>query len=153
MFVRVDVRNNNARGLNLPNLRRGFGGNFVGVHAAGDRARGECHHAIAEVGRAGERGKLLCAQNRLSVGEHNMAADAKFGNRLCQLCRFCERRTIGHQRRRSHDAVRVSLHDGPVHARSEAKIVRIDNQTAQAASLAGSDRNFPDRNFEDRNFG
>jgi hypothetical protein len=47
----------------------------------------------------------------------------------------------------------VSLHDGPVHARSEAKIVRVDNQTAQAASLAGSHRNFPDPNFEDRNFG
>jgi hypothetical protein len=31
----------------------------------------------------------------------------------------------------------MSLDDGPIHARSEAKIVRVDDQTPHAASLAG----------------
>src|SRR5258708_9985877 len=66
-----------------------------------------------------------------------MATDTEFRNRLCELNCFRECGTVGHQRRRSDYAARMSLDDGPVHAGSEAKIVRIDDQTPHATSLAG----------------
>jgi hypothetical protein len=49
-----------------------------------------------------------------------------------------ERGTVGHERRRGDDAMGVSLQNGPVHAQSVAKIVRIDDQTPHPASLAGT---------------
>ena len=137
VFVGVEVRYGDARGLNLANLRGGFGGNFVGVHAAGDGTCGECQHAVAKVRGSRERGKLRGSKNRLAIGEHDMATDAQFRDRSCQLCSLGERRAVGHERRRSDDAARVSLNDGPVHARSVAKIVRVDDQTPHDASLAG----------------
>ena len=139
VFVGVDVRNGDSRRLNFANLCGGFGGNFVGIDAAGDGARREGEHAIAKVCRQLVReGSCLRAKNRLAVDQHHMAADAQLRDGLCQSSRFCEGRTVGHQRRRSHDAARVSLDDGPVHARSEAKIICIDDQTPHAASLAGT---------------
>src|ERR1039457_1753727 len=137
MFMSVDVRNGDSRRLNLANLCGGFGGNLIGVDAPGDRARGESHQAIAEGRGAGQRGELLRAQNWPAIDEHDMATDAEFRDRLCQLRGLVESQTISHERRRSYDAARVSLHNGPVHARCEAKIICVDDQTPHPASLAG----------------
>ncbi len=82
VLVCVEVRYGDACGLDLANLRGGFGSDFVGVHAAGDGACGECGHAVAEVGRGGERGKLPRGKNRLAVGEHDMAANAQLWDSL-----------------------------------------------------------------------
>ena len=76
-------------------------------------------------------------QNRVAVGEYDVTTDAQFRNRLGELCCLGERRAVGHERRRSDDAVRVGLDDCAIHARGVAKIVRVDDQTPHAASLAG----------------
>src|SRR5450631_4244332 len=144
VFVSVDVRNGNAGGLKLANLRCRFRGDLVGVHAAGNSTRGECHHAIAEVRSGGEGGKLFCAKNGVAIGKHNMATDAELPDSLGVLHGLRERQTIGHKRRRSDDAVGVSFDDGTVHARSVAKIICVDDQTPHAASLAGRPRDHGD---------
>src|ERR1700694_5563420 len=122
MFVSVDMRNRDSGRLNLTNLRAGFRNNFIGVDAASDRSRRESHHAIAEVCAAGKSGKLLGVQNWLAINQHHVATDAQSWDRLCQSSRLCESRSVGHERRRSHDTAGVSLHNAPVHARSEAKV-------------------------------
>ena len=137
MFVRVDVRNDNARSLNLAYLGRRFGGYLVGIHLAGNRASGKRHHAVTKVRSRGERGKPFRSQNRISIREDNMAANAELRNGFRQPDRLGKGRTIGHQRRRSYDAACMSLHNRPVHARSEAKIICVDDQTPHAASVAG----------------
>ncbi len=136
VFVGIDMRDDNAGGLKLANLGGGFGGDFAGIHATGNRARGEYRHAVSKVRIDRKRGKLFCSKDRPSVGEHNMAADTQFRNCLCQLRRFHEGRTVGHERRRSNHAARVSLHDGAVYARSVAEIICVDDQAPHAASLA-----------------
>src|SRR5580700_3137542 len=93
VFVTVDMRDGDARGLNLSNLGGGFFGDFTCGHAASNRTGGEREHAIAKVPGAGERKKLVWAKDRLAVGEHKMAADAEFRNSLCELNGICEGRT------------------------------------------------------------
>src|SRR5579859_5661999 len=66
-----------------------------------------------------------------------MATHAKPRQVFRLLHSFSKTRAVGHQRRRSHDSVRMSFDDSPVHARRVAKIICIDDQTPHAASLAG----------------
>ena len=97
VLVGVDVRDGNAGRLNLADLRRGFGGDLPGVHASSDRTRGEGRHAVAEVGRSGDREKVCCRKNRPTIGEDNMAANAQFWKVFCQLCGFQKSQAVRHQ--------------------------------------------------------
>ena len=132
------MRDHDAGGLNLSNLGGGFGGNFVGIKTAGDGARCKCHHTVAEVRAGGQRGQGLRTKNGIAIREHDMATHAQLRDCFRQLHGVGKRRAIRHQRRRSDNAARVGLDDGPVHARSVAKIIGIDDQTPHAASLAGT---------------
>ena len=66
-----------------------------------------------------------------------MASDAQAGRAPGQCGRFGEGCSVGHQRGRGHNATRVRLDDGTVHARSESEVIRIDDEAAQGESLAG----------------
>ncbi len=113
VFVSVDVRNRDSGRLNLANLRGGFGNNFFGVDAAGDRARRESHHAIAKVCALVRVGSCWASRTGWPSISTTWQPMLRVRDRLCQLSRLCESRTVGHQRRRSHDAARVSLNDAP----------------------------------------
>jgi hypothetical protein len=140
VLVSVDVRNRDPGGLNLANLRARFRGDLFGIHSAGDGARREGFQSIAKAWSRGtphQRGNFLSAEDRLAIDQHHMTADAQPWQRLRQLRRFAERRAIGHQRGGCHNSPRVSLDNGPVHARSKTKIISVDDQTPHPASLAG----------------
>src|SRR5580700_2540464 len=69
-----------------------------------------------------------------------MAAHAEARNSLCQIHRVVEGAPVGHQRGRSNDAAGMSLDNGAIDARGEAKVIGIDDQSPHRASLAGGSR-------------
>src|SRR5579864_665501 len=71
VFVSVDVRNGDSSRLNLANLCGGFGGDFLGIDAASDRARRKSEQPMAKAGVAGKRGKLLRAKNRPAIDQNH----------------------------------------------------------------------------------
>ena len=66
-----------------------------------------------------------------------MTAHAEKRNSLCQAHGVFKRTPVGHQRGGSHDSTSVSFDDAAIHARGEAKVIGIDDQTAHRVSLAG----------------
>ena len=98
VLVCVEVRYGDARGLNLANLRGGFGSNLVGVHAAGNRACCEFHHTVAEMRRGRERWELSRGKNRLAVGKHDMATNAQLRDSLREFRGLGKSRAVGHER-------------------------------------------------------
>src|ERR1700687_56159 len=139
VFVSVDVRNGDSSRLNLANLCGGFGGDFLSIDAASDRARRKSDQPVAKAGIAGKRGKLLRAKNRPAIDQNYMATDAEFWDRFGQLSRLFESRTVGHEGGRRHDPADVSFDDSPVHARSESEVICVDDQAPHRASLAGEE--------------
>jgi len=140
VLVGVDVRNDNSGRLNFANLRRRFGGDFVGIHSAGDRSGGELFETVAKMSRRGERGKLVGAKNGLAIDQNDVATDAQIRRARDQFSCFSECLAVRHQRGRGHDAVRVGLDDGAIHTGSESEIIRVHDQTPHVASLAGRRR-------------
>ena len=65
-----------------------------------------------------------------------MTADAELRIPFSQLHRLGKSRTVGHQGGGSHDPAGMRLDDGAIGPGSKPEIVRIDNEPAQAASLA-----------------
>jgi len=148
VLVGVDVRDDDSGRLNFANLCSGFGRDLVCVHATGDGASGEGRHAIAKVGRGGERWELAGGKNRVAVDEEHMAADAQTREGFSQVHGFGEGGAVGHQRGRGDDSAGVSLDDGPVYARSVAKVICVDDQAAHGASLAGRGRGTVQRLYD-----
>ena len=97
VFVSVDVRNGDSSRLNLANLCCGFGGDFLGIDAASDRAGRKSEQPIAKAGIVGKRGKFLRTKNRPAIDQNYVATDAEFWERFGQLSRLFESRTIGHE--------------------------------------------------------
>ena len=75
--------------------------------------------------------------NGSAVHQDDVASHSQSRRGLRQTHRLCECRAVGHQRRRTYDALFVGLDDGTIHARCETKIVSVDDQPAHRASLAG----------------
>jgi hypothetical protein len=134
--VRVHMRDADSAGLQLANLRHSLGKNLRVGNAAAKRSSCEALNAIAETPGLRERRKLLRIENGFAIDQHDMTADAELRIPLGQLDRFDKSRTVGHQSRGSDDAARMRLHDGAIDSGSKPEIVRIDNEPAQAASLA-----------------
>ena len=137
VFVRIDVRDRNACGLNLSNLRGCFDSDLGGIHSTCEGAGGKGFQPITKAERVGERRKSRWIENGLAVDQHNMTADAQFWGGFRQFDGFGERRTLRHQRGRSYNPADVAFHDGPIHPGGESEIVRIHDEPPHAASLAG----------------
>ena len=141
MFVSVEMTHNDTRGLQLSNLRDGFGLNLFLVKAASKRMRRKILQAVAKPWTArivrDEGGNLFSGQYGLSVDQNDVTADAQLRYRLSQLHSFSESRAGSHQGGRCHYAASVCLHNGAVYTRGEAEVVRIDDQPSHCASLAG----------------
>src|SRR5579864_3340427 len=138
VLVRVEVRDGNAGTLNSADLGGSFDRDFFRVKASEDGTGGETLQAIAEMGvPVGQSSNVIQRSERHAINENNVTSDAQIRNRRNQLGSLCEGGTIRHQRRRGNDTTRMSLDDGAIDTRSESEIVRIDNETAHAASLAG----------------
>ena len=129
-----------SAGLNLANLRRCLGENLVRVDAAGKRSGCKALQPIAKRPEGVRDGSFSASSKGFAIDQHDVAADAELRIAFGQLHRLGKSRPVGHQRRGSDDAARMSLHDGAIHPRSKSEIVRIDNEPAQAASLATEPR-------------
>lgn len=66
-----------------------------------------------------------------------MAAHAESGSARCHPHRLLEFRAIRHQRGGGDDATLMRLDYGAVDAGGQTKVVRVDDEPPQAASLAG----------------
>lgn len=64
-----------------------------------------------------------------------MAADVQFWDSARQVDGAAKRAPVRHQRCGRHDSALVCIHDGLVNARSQTKIIRIDDQPSQVVSL------------------
>src|SRR4051794_36964860 len=60
-----------------------------------------------------------------------MAADVQGGMLARQAHGIFERISVGHQRSRREDPVRVRVDDAPVHVGGETEVIRIDDQAFQ----------------------
>lgn len=65
-----------------------------------------------------------------------MAADAQLRKLLREFLGLAKCQAAGHQCGGSYDAVLMRLNDGPIYARCESEIVRINDEAPHSASLA-----------------
>ena len=144
VLVRVKVSDGNAGGLQLADLGGGFGFDFIGRQAAQHRERPKLADALAEARIAGavtaavqQTVDLRLGKQGSAVHQDDVASHSQSRRGLRQTHRLRKCLAVGHQRRRTHDAVFVGLDDGTIHARRETKIVSVDDQAAHRASLAG----------------
>jgi hypothetical protein len=142
VLVGVNMGYDDARGLNLSNLRHGFGFDLFLIKVARERPGGEDLQAFSKpwnVRTSLDQGRhLRRPKHGVSVDQHNVAANAQPGYRLRQLCSFRKSRAAGHHSGRCHNAPSVRLHDGAVYTRGEAQIIRVDDQPSHCVSLAGT---------------
>ena len=144
MLVRIKVGDRNTGGLQLADLGGGLGFNFIGSQAAQHRECPELADALAEARIAGaftaavqQAMDLRLGKQGSAVHQHDVASHSQPRRGLRQTHRLRKSPAVGHQRRRTHHAVFVGLHDGTIHPRRETKIVGVDDQAAHRASLAG----------------
>ena len=131
-------------GLQLADLGRGLGLDFIGRQAAqqGERAKlaipsRKCGSPAWLPLRSSRLRTCVWCKQRSAVHQDDVAAHSQSRRGLRQTHRFLKCLAVGHQRRRSHDPVFVGFHDGAIHARRETEIVGVDDQAAHRASLAG----------------
>jgi len=136
VLVRVHMRDGDFAGLQLANLCRSLGENLALGNAAGKRSSCEALKAVAETPRLCEGRKLLRIKKRFAIDQHDMATDAELRIRFGQFHRFDKSRAVGHQGGGSHDPAGMRLYDGAIDPGSKSEVVRVDNEPAQAASLA-----------------
>jgi len=133
VLVRINMRDGNPRSLKFTDLSDGLGLNFSRVKIARYCSQGEVVEAIAKQAfRIGKRRYERRVRHRHPIHQHYMASNAQLRRRLGQSDGIVERRTVGHQRGGSHDALAVRLDDGAIDAGREPKIIRIDDQAPHA---------------------
>ena len=141
VLVRIHVRHADAGRLDLAYLSARLSFNLRWVEAACQRACRKRFQAIAKASRTrisgSDAGQPNRIQNRLAIDKYQVAADVETRSFLSQPDGIVKGGATRHQRGRSHDSASMSLDNGAIDARSEAKIIGINNQTAHRVSLAG----------------
>jgi len=66
-----------------------------------------------------------------------VAANTQLRKLLREFLDLAKCQAIGHQCGGGDDAIRVRLYDGPIYARRESKVVRINHEASHSGSLAG----------------
>ena len=92
---------------------------------------------MSVIASCGKSGQSFAIKNRFAVDQHDVAADGESGGGPGQLYRVFKCAPVRHQRGGGDDAASVGFDNGAIHARSEAEIIGVDDQTAHCASLAG----------------
>jgi hypothetical protein len=141
VLMSVEVRDRDSSGLNLANLCRGFGLDFIAVDPSSDRSRSERLESIPKACRRSsgrERRELLGLKNRFAVDEHNVTPNAQPWRVLGEFRSLEECGTVRHQRGRGHNAAGMRFEDRSVHAGGETEVIRVDDQPAHEVSLAAA---------------
>ena len=141
VLVRVEVRNRDAGRLKPTNLSCGFGFDLFPLEAAEERALGETTQTVAKscaifAVRVHEGRHLRSVQNRRTINQDHVAADAQLRGASGLLHRVLKGGPIGHQSGGRHHTLAVRLYNGAIDTRGEAKVVSIDNEAAHAAIVA-----------------
>src|ERR1700678_3717030 len=141
VLVGIDVRDGDARRLNLANLRGCLKFDLFRIQAADECAGSEGFKPVAEASAARiclrNGGELLSIENGLAVDQNNMTAYAETRNCRCPTNRIVEGACVRHQRRGAYNSASMSFDDGAIDAVGEAKIIGVDDQAAHRVSLAG----------------
>jgi hypothetical protein len=127
-----------TRILEAPNLRRGFGFDLVNIEVPAERSSSDVPESGRKAGVTRQQpGNSIRRQQRLTVHQDDVAADAQSWLRLRPLNRIGKGAAVRHQGRRCNDAVSIGFGDATVYPRSKAKIVGVDNEAAQEGRIAG----------------
>ena len=133
VLVCVHMRDVDARGLQLANLRARLSFDLARIEAPRQSTRGERFQALAEADSAGmlrsrSNGRQsFLIKNRLAIDQYDMTAYAETRNGLCQTHGIFEGASVGHERGGSNDAACVSFNNGAIDACGETKVIGIDN--------------------------
>jgi len=130
VLVSVDMRDPNACGLQLADLRGGLGFNFVRIQTPTQCPQGKAAEVLPEVAAmvgVHQARDVVGSEQRRAVDQNQVTAYGKLWVRSRELNGVVECRGVGHESGGSHDAGGVGLHDPAIHSGSEPEIIRIDD--------------------------
>jgi len=130
VFVRVEVRDADAGGLQFGDLGEGFALDLVFVDVAAQEGLREVEEGGAEGGAiaAEERGDGFGWGDGVAVGEDDVAADAECGVGVGDGDGVVEGGAGGHEGCGGEGAGLMEFGDGAVDAWGEAEVVRVDDE-------------------------
>jgi hypothetical protein len=140
VFVGVEVSDFDARELKLLDLGAGFAFNIVFANFAAQESLNEIDQRGAKgfaVG-ADERGNALGRRDGDAVGEHDVTAYAEGSVGVSDRNCVIEGWASCHQSRGGEGVGLVKLSDGAVDAWSQAKVVRVDDQSGSHRVCRGA---------------
>lgn len=89
-----------------------------------------------------QAGQTCRVADRPAVDQHQVAPNVQAKMTMREPHCLIGSSGIGHERRRCDHSMVMGVNDGPVHPRSKAEVISVDDEPAHLESLAGV---FPDR--------
>ena len=136
VLVRVDVRDHDAGGLQLANLRRGFGFNFVGIGCATHRAQCEAVEVLVKATVIKLSIRELGSLSAPSSGEPSTRTTwqptVSFGFERARRTGIVEARRLAMRVVEVTMPLAMGFNDSAIHSLREPEIIRIDDQTPHA---------------------
>ena len=133
------MRDDDAGRLQFSDLRRNFLLDLFAIKLLDRYPKRKIDQALPKArGRASnsQAGNLFPAQNRGAIYQDHMTADAQSGGLNRKSGRFLKLGSASHERGGGHYSAPVAFQNASIHSRSEAKIVRIDDEPAHACEFS-----------------